>query len=497
MTRMENYAFCNDCKAVVPAKHIERDGKVFVQKNCPKCGINEYLISSDAGLYNKKRDFVGEIDYIKSCKLNCSACSLHKKPDIVFIDTTNRCNMNCHICLNNVSAMGFKYEPNIDFFDRIYKHYSAYDPKPYIQLFGGEPTTREDIFDIIKLGKSYGFSMRVVTNGLKLADEKFCDELTKLGVMINFGFDGLNRDMYTKLRGPSDALDLKLKALKNLARHRRGKVILMTVVDKGYNKNDIADIFRFSFENSHIIRGIYFMPLIHMWDKERLDYNPEKTTLEDVEHMVNNSIAGGDVEFVPLGSFAFKNIYKIFGIKNMPFEGAHPNCESMTYLVSDGEKYVSASNYLKTSLYRLIDDLRKLEKHVASGYKDNKIGLFSKLGIYSRTLVMAGRHLNFGAVVGAKGLVAFLRWAKITGKIMTGRKLKDVLRKDTKLRGMLQLIIFSFEDEKTTESERLSMCTSCFAYVDPETGSIKTLPTCTWERYKKPIMKKIAEKYNV
>ena len=468
-----------------------------MQKNCPKCGINEYLISGDAGLYNKKRDFAGEINYIKGCKLNCSACSLHKKPDIVFIDTTNRCNMNCHICLNNVSAMGFRFEPNMDFFEKIFKHYSAYDPKPYIQLFGGEPTVREDIFDIIKRGKSYGFSMRVVTNGLKLADEKFCDEMTKMGVMINFAFDGLNRDMYTKLRGREDALDLKLKALKNLAKQRRGKVILMTVVDKGFNKNDISDILRFSFENSHIIRGIYFMPLIYMWDKERLDYNPEKTTLEDVEHMVNNSIDGADAEFVPLGSFAFKNIYRIFGIKNMPFEGAHPNCESMTYLVSDGEKYVSASNYLKTSLYRLISDLRELEKYAASGFKDDRISLFRKLGVYRRALSVAGKHLNFGAVVGAKGPVAFLKWAKMIGKIIGGRRLKDVLRRDTKLRGMLQLIIFSFEDEKTTESERLSMCTSCFAYVDPETDAIKTLPTCTWERYKKPIMKRIAEKYNV
>ena len=494
---MENYAFCNDCKAVVPAKHIERDGKVFVQKNCPKCGITEYLISSDAHLYNKKRDFAGEINYIKGCKLNCSSCSLHQKPDIVFIDTTNRCDMNCHICLNNVSAMGFKYEPNIDFFDRIFKHYSAYDPKPYIQLFGGEPTLREDILDIIKLGKSYGLSMRVVTNGIKLADEKFCDDLTKLGVMINFSFDGLNRKMYAKLRGDTDALDLKIEALKNLAKHRRGKVILMTVVDKGYNKDDIADIFRFSFENSHIIRGIYFMPLIHMWEKERLDYNPERTTLEDVEHMVNYSVSGGNVEFVPLGSFDFRNIYKIFGFKNMPFEGSHPNCESMSYLVSDGEKFVSVSTYLKTSLYNFIGDLRKLEKYAASKYKDNKIGLFTRLDVYGRAFLIAKRHLNFSAVVGAKGPSAFIRWGKIIGKIIIGRRPKDVLRKDTKLRGMLQLIIFSFEDLKTTESERLSMCSSCFAYVDPDTDSVKTLPTCTWERYKKPIMKKIAEKYNV
>jgi 7,8-dihydro-6-hydroxymethylpterin dimethyltransferase len=494
---MENFAFCNNCKAVVPAKHIERDGKIFVEKDCPKCGVTEYLISTDAGLYNKKRDFVGEIKHVTNCKLNCSACSLHGRPDIVFVDTTNRCNMNCRICLNNVLSMGFKFEPRMEYFDRIFKHYSTYDPKPYIQLFGGEPTVREDLFDIIKLGKSYGFSMRVVTNGLKLADEKFCNELTRLGVMINFAFDGLNRDMYTKLRGREDALDLKLKALENLGRHRRGKVILMTVVDKGYNKDDISDILRFSFENSHIIRGIYFMPLIYMWDKEKFDYDPEKTTLEDVEHMVNNSVGGANVEFVPLGSFAFKYIYKTFGVKNMPFEGAHPNCESMTYLISDGKRYVPVSNYLKTSLYRLIGDLRDLEKYTASRYRNNKISLFSKLKVYGRALAIAGRHLNFGAIVGAKGPAVLLRWAKITWKIITGRKVKDVMRQDTRLKGALQIIIFSFEDDKTTESERLSMCTSCFAYVDPLTDSIKTLPTCTWEKYKKPIMKVIAEKFNV
>ena len=58
-------------------------------------------------------------------------------------------------------------------------------------------------------------------------------------------------------------------------------------------------------------------------------------------------------------------------------------------------------------------------------------------------------------------------------------------------------MILPFEDSKTTESERLSMCSSCFVYVDPDTDQIRTLPTCTWEKYKKPIMKRVAEKFNV
>lgn len=393
--------------------------------------------------------------------------------------------------------MGFKFEPRMEYFDRIFKHYAGRDPKPYIQLFGGEPTLRQDLFDIIKLGKSYGFSVRVVTNGLKLADEKYCEQLAGLGAMINIAFDGLNPLMYSKLRGHPEALDLKLKALKNLAKLKKGKVVIMSVMDKELNKNDTAEFLRFSFENSHVIRGIYFMPLIHMWDKKALDYEPERTTHEDVEHIVNDAVAGGNVEFVPLGSLFLTNLYKIYGIKNMPFLGVHPNCESVTYLISDGEKYVSFSNYLKTSLFEFVGDLKDLEKYAAGKYKGRKVGFPGRSALNMRLFGIFRRHLNFGSIVGSKGFAAYLKWAAIAGKMLAGKKIKDIIRSDTRLKGILQIMILPFEDSKTTESERLAMCSSCFVYVDPETDKIKTLPTCTWEKYKKPIMKKVAEKFNV
>jgi len=384
----------------------------------------------------------------------------------------------------------------MEFFEKIFKHYSNHNPKPYIQLFGGEPTMREDLFEIIKLGKSYGFSMRVVTNGLKLADEKYCDELMKLGAMILIAFDGTNRAMYDKLRGRADALDLKLKALENLSKRKRGKVILMTVVDKEQNKGDMKEFFEFSFKNLHVIRGIYFMPLIHAWDKKKLDYDPEKTTIEDVENMVDGAIDGGNTEFLPLGSLYLANFYRTFNIKNMPFSGVHPNCESVTYLVSDGKKLVSVSKFLKTSLYRLIGDLRSFEKYLATKYRGRKTGFLGTLDVYSRALGIAVKHVNFGAIVGAKGIPAYWRWLKMIGKIAIGRKMKDVLREDAAVKDVLQILILPFEDLKTAEAERLAMCSSCFVFVDPETDEIKKYPLCSWERYKAPIMKKVAEKFN-
>ena len=89
---MQNFAFCNTCKEIVPTTHIEKEGKVYLHKECPKCGLNDYLISSDAALYRRKRDFMKDIKYA-SCGFDCNSCGGHKEPDIIFIDTTNRCNM--------------------------------------------------------------------------------------------------------------------------------------------------------------------------------------------------------------------------------------------------------------------------------------------------------------------------------------------------------------------------------------------------------------------
>ena len=46
------------------------------------------------------------------------------------------------------------------------------------------------------------------------------------------------------------------------------------------------------------------------------------------------------------------------------------------------------------------------------------------------------------------------------------------------------------------ESERLEKCSSCFAYIDTVTDSIRSIPFCIWEKYKNVIMKDMAIAYN-
>jgi len=487
-----NLSICSKCKKTVTAVHEERDGREYLVKQCPECGDTIELISNDAARYRKKRATMADRDY-PGCMMNCTDCN-HRLPNIVFIETTNRCNMNCPICITNVPSMGFEFEPDMDYFEKIFAHYSKFESPPSMQLFGGEPTMRDDIFDVIKLARSYGLSVRLVTNGLKLADREYCDRIMTSGASVLIAFDGLRREMYEVLRASAGALDLKLKALENLSRHKRGKVVLMTVIDKNMNGGDMPQFLDYCIKNSEILRGIFLMPLTQVWDEKRLDYEPDRTTQEDVEHIVDEAVGGG-TDLVSLGSLEFANLARIFKVRHMPFLGVHPNCESFTLLVSDGKKYAPLSRYMKRSLFSLAAEVRKVDDRAAKLSKI-KISALQKASLGFALARVFAAHINFGAVVGVSGIEAFGRWLGIIGAAMTGKRLKDVIKERTKIKSILQIILLPFEDDATVESERLEKCASCFAYIDSVTDSVKAIPFCIWEKFKNEKMKSMAVKYN-
>lgn len=57
----------------------------------------------------------------------------------------------------------------------------------------------------------------------------------------------------------------------------------------------------------------------------------------------------------------FEILSRFFGKQTLG--GSHPNCESATILVSDGEKYVPISSYLNVPLSESLSRLRKLDKN--------------------------------------------------------------------------------------------------------------------------------------
>jgi uncharacterized radical SAM superfamily Fe-S cluster-containing enzyme len=237
------YGICDTCRKSVPAEHLIRDGQVFLRKHCPNCGAGQRLISSNAEVWQWKRE-VYQYDEAASfgCTLNCETCARDHRPRLVFLDLTNRCNLNCPICIANIPGMGFEYNPPLNYFERILNELGTWDPKPRVELFGGEPTLRNDLIEIVNRARGMGLSTSIVTNGLRLADEPYCRELLATGAKIVLSFDGRDPKVYQMLRGDAAAYDRKLQALENIRKHRRSKITIMCVVARGVNDHLVADL---------------------------------------------------------------------------------------------------------------------------------------------------------------------------------------------------------------------------------------------------------------
>ena len=508
MTQDSTYALCNSCGLAAPAERVRRDGRVFLTKHCPGCGDTETLVSSNAERYDAKRR-LGEPPRDAGCALDCMHCGRHAAPKLVVVEVTNRCNLNCPICISNTPSMGFTFEPPLEYFGRIFRHYSSQSPAPAVQLFGGEPTVRDDLLDIIRLARSYGLYTRVVTNGLRLADEGYCLDLIRSGAEILLAYDGSDPRVYQVLRGSEEALRLKTRALENVARIAGAKVVLMSMVAKEFNDDQVAKLLQFCHERRHCIRAIFFLPLAHTWDPHRFDIQADRITTEDLEAAVESVFAGDAVEFLPAGLLSrLPNLLGRFHIKPIDFLGAHPNCESFYVLFSDGHQFVPMGHYLTGSLSELAQALLDVEsRHArrATAWEDSAWGrLLARVRLRDRvltavvTVALAAtlvRRVKLGRTLRGTGVVKLAHAVGLLLSLAFGRKTRRTLARHTTVGKPLAVVVMPFADNKNLDSDRLRLCPTASAFWDPADDEVKSVPMCAWNRYKADIMRQIALHY--
>ncbi len=494
---IENRGVCSKCDRIVVARHVVRGENVFLQKECPDCGLTEALISCDAERYEAKRKltgYAGEAQH--TCSLDCTHCSSHKQPTLVFIDVTNRCNMNCPICLANIPAMGFRFDPPMEYFERIFARLARMEPRPKIELFGGEPTMRKDLVRMIELARDkYGLAARVVTNGLRLADEKYCNELIGTGTELMFSFDGRHPGAYTETRKHPRALELKLKGLENVARHPQGKVTVMCCVSDA-NEKHMADLVEYCHEKRHCIRALDLIPLSAEWGSGQ-HLNVKSTTNEGVENIMRREIPG--LDFFPAGLlYQFHTLRATFDVGRMTFGGAHPNCELVSMMISDGERYHPVTRYLNgVSLEDLALEVGALDERMGKELPGHLASrLFGRLGrryVYGRALLrLLLKRVDLREIFGGR---AYLKLLRVIFGLVRGRKMKDLLRAHTRCQGILRMIVLPFEEKQCIEAARLADCPAAFPFEDPQTRQVNFMPVCAWPVFKNEVLRQTGKNY--
>ncbi len=156
--------------------------------------------------------------------------------ETLMVDITHRCNMNCANC----------YLPNRDIPDmdvgRLEACLAQLPERTTIRLAGAEPTVRKDLPDIVSRLKRLGHRIVLLTNGLKLANESYVDELFDAGLRhVYVSLNGAdNDDWYQQIDNLSCARR-KLKAIGNVVSKR---MILNTgtILVRGVNEAAVARV---------------------------------------------------------------------------------------------------------------------------------------------------------------------------------------------------------------------------------------------------------------
>lgn len=501
----QNVGLCNQCSARVPAEFIIREGQVWIRKNCPEHGQNESLVSGDAKAWQAKRDLWNYVPADpKTCTLKCDKCRFDHKASLVFLDVTNHCNMLCPICIASIKAMGFDYNPPLAYFDKIFAYVSKWTPQPVIQLFGGEPTVREDLFEIVALARKYGLRANLTTNGLRLADEEYAKKICEARLGMRFAFDGFSPDIYEKLRHNRPAYDKKIKALENLKKYTRRKQAIISCIARGVNDDRVGELIQYVHDNRDWISELLLIPLAETWDPEVFK-GVRPSTLEDAEKMVQEAFHAGEVEFIPAGLSYVMRIPRRFFRDNTPSDvlllaGVHPNCESMTVLLSDGKRYRGLNHYLKVPLSKAAAEfaalIKKIEPKLDRLDHQKRWQRLRGQALIIRTLLGWGlRTFKVWAVCGYNPLWALLKlMASHTQKKLARRFRKNDIAAGRRKRGMLRVAMLPFEEQHSVDATRLENCKAVFVYED-EKGEMQSIPTCMWPPYRNIVLKQVAAKY--
>ena len=296
----ETESLCPYCLQRIPARYKERDGEVYIEKECREHGSFRTLFWRDAELFKKwhiqavhAEQRIGKKKGEKGCPYDCGLCTEHEGGVCTAVlEITYRCNMECAVCF--ADATKGKFEPTIDEIRHMYE--TAYLNGGYcsIQLSGGEPTMRSDLPDIIALGKSLGFPhIQVNTNGLKLAGQDgYAQTLKDAGAdLIYLQFDGCSDGIYQKIR-KRKLLDIKIQALENCRQAGLGVLLVPTIIP-GININCVGEIIAFAKRNMPTVRGVHFQ-LVSYFGRYPGDVpkDDQRASLADVMHALEEQTAG-------------------------------------------------------------------------------------------------------------------------------------------------------------------------------------------------------------
>ncbi|MGH9435275.1 MAG: radical SAM protein, partial [Terriglobia bacterium] len=344
----------NEKVGEIKAQIIERDGQVWMVKDCPVHGHYEDMMAVDVNFLKwieknfPGRDIRSHND--KDLHNHGSSTIKHGRGSVLTVDLTNRCNMMCDPCFMDANQVGFVHELAWEDITEILDNALKIKPRRQmsVQFSGGEPTMSPFFIDAVRYARKIGYnSVQAATNGIEFAKSKdYAQRAFEAGLRYAYlQFDGIGNDANSH-RQVGNLFDVKLKAIDNM--HEAGiEIILVTTLVNGVNNDQVGPIIKFARENPKKISFVSFQPVSFTGRDE--DITPERRlrqryTLSHMAYDVKKQLGITEPtrDWFPLSLFSsfadFADV--VHGPESqwgMVSCGCHPNCGIGTALMINKE----------------------------------------------------------------------------------------------------------------------------------------------------------------
>jgi 7,8-dihydro-6-hydroxymethylpterin dimethyltransferase len=265
----------------IKAKIIERDGEVWMVKECPIHGKYEDMMAIDSKFLSwieknfPGRDIPAHND--EDLHRHGSSTVRYGRGSVLTVDLTNRCNMMCDPCFMDANQVGYVHELGWEEIQEILDNALRIKPRRQmsVQFSGGEPTMHPRFLDAVAYARKIGYnSVQAATNGIEFAKSKeFSRKAFEAGMRYAYlQFDGIGNDANSH-RQVGNLFDVKLRAIENM--HEAGiEIVLVVTIVNSVNNDQVGAIVKFAMENPKKISFVSFQPVSFTGRDE--DITPER-----------------------------------------------------------------------------------------------------------------------------------------------------------------------------------------------------------------------------
>ena len=367
----------NEHVGEIKADIVERDGQIWMVKECPEHGKIEDIMAVDSKfLEHIENNYPGrDIDAHNDATLHNHGTSSikHGRGSVLTVDLTNRCNMMCDPCFMDANQVGFVHELSMEEIKEILDNAISIKPRRQmsVQFSGGEPTMSPNFIEAIRYARKVGYnSVQAATNGIRFAqDAEYAKEAAEAGLRYAYlQFDGIGNDANNH-RKIGNLFDVKLRAIENL--HDAGvEIILVVSLVNSVNNDQVGPIIEFARKNPKKIAFIAFQPVSftgrdeEITDERRLRQRYTLSHLAyDVKHQTGLTEPRRDWFPISLMS-TFADFADLVHGPDAQWGqvscGCHPNCGVGTALMINKETQEMAPVPAFLNIPGLVDDVKKI-----------------------------------------------------------------------------------------------------------------------------------------